>query len=195
MQAPLIRKLRLGAFLAPLFLVTASASAGTIATFADPAPDGSTPLFELAGTTFTGGWTGSNLTLEVPVTGNVWQNATFTMTPLTVTGIGQLSSGTLEFHKSPADGGGLVLQIDFNAAFLAPFGFGASDTFVGQVVTFTGPGIPGGLSEETFAFSFANPVYTGNGFTYTASFTSSAVPEPSSLVLLGLGLVRVFRRH
>lgn len=175
--------------------VSAPAVAATVATFADPAVDGSTPLFELAGTTFTGGWSGSNLDLEVPITGDVWQDATFTMLPLTVVGVGQLSSGWIEFYKSPADGGGLALRIDFDAAFLAPFGFGASDTFLGQTVTFTGPGIPAGLVDETFAFSFANPVYTGDGYTYTASFTSSAVPEPGSLVLLGLGLLQLLRRR
>ncbi len=195
MRVSLIQRPALMAVLTTLLMASASATAGTIATFADPAPDGSTPLFELAGTAFTGGWSDANLDLQMPVTGNIWQDATFTMTPLTVVGAGQLSSGTIEFHKSVADGGGLALQIDFSAAFLAPFGFGASDIFVGQTVTFSGPGIPSGLTEETFAFSFANPVYTGDGYTYTASFTSSAVPEPSSLLLLALGLVRVFRRR
>jgi hypothetical protein len=190
-----IRRLWLAAVTAPALFASISASAGTVATFADPAANGSTPLFQLAGTTFTGGWSGPNLTFEVPITGSVWSNATFTMTPLTVSGTGQLSNGTIEFHKSPAQGGGLVLQIDFNAASLAPFGFGASDFFLGQTVTFSGPGIPGGLTEETFAFSFANPVHIGDIYTYTASFTSSAVPEPCTLLLLGLGIVRILRRR
>jgi len=183
------------ALLIPLLLVAAPALATTVGTFADPAADGSTPLFDLSGTVFTGGWTGPNLLLNMPITGSTWQNATFTMTPLTVISPGQLSPGTIQFFKSPADGGGLALQIDFSGALLAPFGWGASDVFVGETVTFSGPGIPPGLIDETFTFAFANPIPTTDGFTYTASFTSSAVPEPGSLLLLGIGLVVVLRRR
>jgi hypothetical protein len=195
MYAPRTYPVRLVTLLVPAVLAAAPAIGGTVATFSDPAADGSTPLFELSGTSFTGGWSGLNLMLDMPITGSVWPDATFTVTPLTVTGPGQLSSGTLDFFKSPADGGGLVLQIDFNEASLAPFGWGASDVFLGQDVTFSGPGIPSGLTAETFAFSFANPIPTPDGFTYTASFTSSAVPEPASLLLLVLGAIKALRRR
>jgi len=176
-----------------LAIVTA-ASANTVATFADPAPDGATPLFTLAGASFTGGWSGTGLTLEVPFTGQSWNDATFTLTPLTLIGPGQLSAGTLEFFKSVPDGGGQILKIDFDFAGLALFGFGASDVF-GQAVTISGPGLPIGLTDETFAFSFANPVPTSNGYTFTAAFTSSAIPEPTGLALLGLGVCGLLRRR
>jgi hypothetical protein len=194
MHTPATFRAVLVALVVPVVFAAAPAYAGTVATFADPAADGSMWLFDLSGTSFTGGWSGLNLALEMPITGSVWHNATFTMTPLNVISPGLLSPGTIWFYKSQADGGGLALQIDFNAALLAPFGWGASDVF-GQIVTISGPGIPSGLTAETFAFSFANPVATEDGFTYTASFTSSAVPEPASLLLLALGALQVFRRH
>ena len=182
--------------IAALSLCAIVANASTIATFSDPAPNGDTPLFELYNTTFSGHWLGTGLNLQVPVTGLTWSDARFTMNDLTVGAAGSLSTGTIEFYKSAALGGGEILRIDFSAASLAPFGFGASSTFVGQDVHFSGPGIPGGLTHEFFAFSFANPDPTEHGFTYTAAFTSSAtIPEPSALAMLGLGLCGLIRRR
>lgn len=185
--------------LATGLFVVAPVRADTVATFADPASDGTTPLFELDGTTvggtLSGGWSATGLTLEVPMTGGVYSDATFTLTDLTVDSIvGPLrimSGGTLEFFSS---GGAEVLQIDFDEAQLyAPFVFGASD-LVANGVTITGPGILTGLIEEQFAFSFANQVTTPTGYTWTAAFTSSAIPEPASLALLGLAVLALRRR-
>ena len=163
-----------------------AASAGTIATFADPSPSGANPLFELDGFSFTGEWKEPGLTLLMPITGQVYPNATFEMTGLTWNGTTGLTGGTLTFYDAAQV---LVLQIDFDAAwYFGPFGFGATD-LAGQMVTMTGPGLPAGLYEESFAFSFANQATTPTGFTWTASFTSSAIPEPTSLSLLGLGLM------
>ena len=170
----------------------AGANAGTISTFADPSPSGAEPLFELDGFSFTGEWTKPGLTLVMPITSQIYPNATFQMTPLTWNGTTGLSGGTLTFYDASQT---LVLQIDFDAAwFFGPVGFGSSD-LAGQTVTMSGPGVPAGLYEEAFAFSFANQATTPTGFTWTASFTSSAIPEPTSLVLLGLGLGRSVRRH
>ncbi|RMF83043.1 MAG: hypothetical protein D6744_05435, partial [Planctomycetota bacterium] len=152
-------------------------SAGTIATFADPAVDGSTPLFLVDSATLSGGWSGSGLTLITPISGQIFENATFSMTPVSISGGGILSAGTIQFFEDIADGGGLILQIDFDAGTLnLPFGFGASFA-AGDNVTFSGPIIPGPLTDETFAFSFANPQPAGQqGTSYTAAFTSSAIP-------------------
>jgi len=168
-----------------LLLAVQPANGDTIATFADPAADGSTPLFELANDTLSGGWSNTGLDLVTPISGDEFPNATFTMTDLTVLDPeGTLSAGTIEFFD---DGGSLILQIDFDAAQLfAPFGFGAS-TMVGHNVSFSGPIITIPLEEELFAFSFANQITTPDGFTWTAAFTSSAIPEPATLTLLAFG--------
>ncbi|MBI5864061.1 MAG: PEP-CTERM sorting domain-containing protein, partial [Planctomycetes bacterium] len=52
-----------------------------------------------------------------------------------------------------------------------------------------------GLSQEAFAFSFANPVGTPENYTATASFTSSAIPEPASIALLAIGGLLALRRR
>jgi hypothetical protein len=71
---------------------------------------------------------------------------------------------------------------------------GGSSLF-GNGVTFSGPLVPSGLSQETFNFSFANFVQNANGATATAAFTSSAVPEPASIAAIGLGLAAMIRRR
>jgi hypothetical protein len=185
MRAHGVLKLPIALATAALLLTAYPASGDTIATFADPAPDGSTPLFELAGDTLSGGWSGTGLDLVTPIVGGEFPDATFTMTDLTVLDPqGTLSAGTIEFFD---DGGGLILQIDFDAAILfSPFGFGAS-ALVGHDVSFSGPIITFPLEEELFAFSFANQITTPDGFTWTAAFTSSAIPEPATLTLLAIG--------
>jgi hypothetical protein len=172
----------------------------TVATFADPAPNASAPLFSLTGNTLSGGWSGTGLSLDVPVAGVVYHDATFAFSDLTVLdGDGTLSGGTIEFFDSLSNS---VLTIDFVGAqmlsFSEPpitviFGFAAADS-ANHDVSFAGPGVPGGLTEELFAFSFANPRTVGETTTWTASFTSSAIPEPASLVLLALGAAVLRRR-
>lgn len=74
-----------GAIMAVL-AVPSSLSAGTIATFADPAPDGSMHLFEINLVTdiVSGGWPDSRtgLTLQVPWTGMNYTDAFFEMEDL-----------------------------------------------------------------------------------------------------------------
>jgi len=97
---------------------------------------------------------------------------------------GVVSAGTIEFLDNL---GGLILQIKFDFATLfQPFGFGASE-LIGQGVEFSGPIVTPPLSERTFSFSFANQTEKPTGYTWTAAFTSSAVPEPSVLALLAVG--------
>jgi hypothetical protein len=64
-------------------------------------------------------------------------------------------------------------------------------------VTITGREITGLLTNESFSFSFANHALlpVDDGYTATAAFTSSAVPEPATILLFGMGgLIMAFAR-
>ncbi len=205
-----MREARLRAALCCLvgsFLMVVAANGATIATFADPASDGTTPLFDLDNTAtpnpiLSGGWDGTDpnlpmLTLQVPWTGMTYQDASFTMTDLEVTGEGELGPGQINFFAA-GDPNTPVLSITFETArIFGNFGFGGAGFNGDDMVVFSGPGIPPAdeLMEEQFSFSFANTVATQTGYTYTASFTSSAIPEPSALVLLGAGPLILLRRR
>ncbi len=175
------------ATVALIALSQGTAQAATIATFADPAINGTTPLFELDGTSFTGSWSGTGLTLETPgLPAPDFADVTFWMTALTLTGPWALSGGYIEF----LDGLTVIMRMDFDGASLyAPFGFGATEFLALHDVTFSGTIVTHPLAEESFSFAFANQAATPGGFTATASFTSSAIPEPATLALLGFGVL------
>ncbi|MBI5864062.1 MAG: PEP-CTERM sorting domain-containing protein [Planctomycetes bacterium] len=177
-----------------------AAAASTIATFSDPSPDGTQPLFTFASAggagSLTGGWSGTGLLLETPgLAAPDFADARFTMPAVAAVGgldVWALGPGLINFTDS---GGNLLMTISFASGTLtSPTTFGASD-FVGQNVVFGGPIIPPGLSDETFAFSFANPAGTLENYTVTAAFTSSAVPEPAAIALLAIGAVLAIRRR
>ncbi len=185
-----------GSVLAAPALATTTVAAFSDPTAGSPAP---TPLFAFDGATLTGGWSGSGLTLNT-LAGS-YSNVHFTVTPLAATPvfgtIFVLTGGAISFTDAFSNP---LLQITFNSGQLVtPSGFGASD-FVGQGVTFSGPILSGfaSVSNETFAFSFANPTGTPTNYTATASFTSSAdvvVPAPASVGLLGLAGLALARRR
>jgi hypothetical protein len=206
--------------LAVALMFVGSAYSGTIATFADPALNASTPLFTVNGiaNTVTGGWGDdkTGLNLQVVWTGNTFNDAFFTMTPLTITSkpLGTLAyfitgGGTIKFFKNNDPTSATpILQIDFASLSCTYGGLGGDNVFNTDGVKFSGSEIGSTiLSDEVFAFSFANlkmlnfasatngSTAPTNGYTATASFTSSAVPEPATLALLGIGAVTVLRRR
>ena len=183
-------------------LITSSAQSSiTIATFADPTENSSTPLFTIdftAGTNgvINGGWMGTELDLHV-LSSATYQDAKFSVTDVNLTAVTnplfgtETEGGTITFYESDMTE---LLQIEFDSAWFTILGVGAIEDAVLQSnnVTITGAALGGMvLSEESFAFSFTNHVPLegdfGIGFTTTAALTSSAIPEPATMVLLGLG--------
>lgn len=169
-----------------------AAQAATIVTFADPASGPSTPLFEVNSMTsqLTGGWSAPGLTLETPgLAAPNYANARFVMSAVALTSplpFATLGAGQIDFtdeFNNP------LMTITFSSGLLtSSFGFGGSD-FQGSNVMFSGPIIGAEiLTQEAFAFSFANPVATPEGYQATASFTSSATIIPAPAGLAGLGL-------
>jgi hypothetical protein len=186
----------------------------TVATFGDPSGNSANPLFTVDWTnkTVTGGWADSKsgLNLFIPLTGVTFANAWFEMDTLAITTTnvfggskyGETGQGHIRFY---ADGTSTspVLCIDFENGTVGKQGLAASDDtddlFSANNVTITGSAIPFALSEEQFSFSFANVAKFPNpnasgGFTSTASFTSSAIPEPATMSLLVLGGLSLLRR-
>lgn len=178
----------------------ASAQTITFATFADPSTGPVPAMFVYDGVagTLNAAWGQAGLTLQTP--GSAAPdvvNATFLMTQVNQTGVGPFASfgsGTIRFFDAL---NALVLRIDFGSAYLTgPIGFGATD-LIGNGVVFSGPLVDQPVFQESFSFAFANQTLTNNGFTATASFTSSVtIPSPGSLALVGLsGLVATRRRR
>jgi hypothetical protein len=175
----------------------------TIATFGDPAIDSNTPLFTVDFTemTFNGGWGDdkTGLTLDIPYSGHTFTNAWFEMTEVgIIDAFGDTGGGEINFYQD-GDSTGPLIIINFDSGHVDYHGFGA-DEFFAENVTITGSEITGTLSEEQFTFSFANLGHLegsqnwNDGFTATAAFTSSAVPEPATICLLCLSALALRRR-
>jgi hypothetical protein len=193
----------IGLISASMFVVgAASAQSFTIATFADPATSSSTPLFTEVTTgpgltgTLGGGWSAPGLTLMTPgfLGGGSTSNVTFTMSNLNINSTGQATAAgggpaVIDFKSGATD----LFKVQFDSGVFNTFALGAS-TLIGNNVSFSGAHVPTGLSSQQFAFSFSNAHTVGNQTTYTASFTSSAVPEPASIAALGLGIAGIIRR-
>ncbi len=209
-----------GMALAIAFVCAAPAVADsvTVARFVDPADNHTTPLFavDLTNDRITSLWTDEmlGLDLEVPVAvapPYVYTDAFFTLTDpagndgieYTVDGFyGETGAGILRFYADGVDPetADPLVRFDFEKAYLTPTGVGAESLFMGQGNVSVGGGVvPAGMTQVSFAFSFANQSLDqfpdGDGFTTTASFTSSAIPEPSIAALLGIGFLGLVRRR
>ena len=196
--------------LVALTLSASSARAITIATFADPAPDDTTPLFTVTfggGGSVVGGWDDSQtgLDLQVPITGppvSLYQDAFFTMSLLTYSGDsdgGPTGPGTIKFFEDnddPATAQPLVM-FSFDSARIDPGGLYADNIFHSDNVQVTIKGYSQNLTDQQFSFAFANKNMfpLDIGFTATASFTSSAIPEPATILLLALGSFALLRKR
>ena len=192
-----------------MFVCTALVEAtSTIATFDDPAGYSNATLFtvDLTNGTINGEWDGTGLSLDIPYFGLTFHNVNFTMPEVQITAISYPLKGTkteggeIKFFD-PTDMVNPLIWIEFDSAWLTFYGFGGSESFSGDNVTITGWGVGDAtLTEEAaFSFSFANQVALNddwvNGFEATAAFTSSAIPEPATLTLLGIGALATLTRR
>ncbi len=178
-----------------LMATSAAAETLTIATFADPAEDASTPLFTFDGVSniIEGGWDVPGLTLET-VSGT-FENVTFRMDPLLVDGFGEVQAGDIVFRDSDNNE---IFTVGFDSAQINVLGLGATEFLATNEVTFSGSILPLPVQMESFSFGFSNQTQLPGapGFTATASFTASGelVPEPATLALTLLGGCCVLRR-
>ena len=193
-------------------LITCStlAETFTVATFSDPSDSSEAWLFEVDwpnsnGGTVKGGWNAPGLTLEFGsfFGGSEFQNVWFEMTDLTITDtiqfygktFGVTGQGVINFYEEGMATNPL-LTIAFEQAHVATFALAADESVENDIwaenVVFSGSQIGQPLFDQSFAFSFSNVEGLNgdaetDGFTATAAFTSSAVPEPMTVVLLSIG--------
>ena len=97
---------------------------------------------------------------------------------------------------------GLLFTVTFGSGELNANGFSASDAQGDAVVysninSILAPYITNTTTGDAFGFSFANTAITGTTVTYTTQgqFSSTPVPEPTTMAALGLGAVAMLRRR
>lgn len=180
----------------------AMSHAFTMATFADPSQGSAQAMFfwDKVSNTLGGSWHNDGMTVQTPgfIGGGAVDHSqmdfdSVTLTPIIPGQLYQMGAGRVRFHLG--DVSNAFFEIEFNGGmFQVGQGAGAS-TLTGNIVRFIGPNVPTGLENEQFSFALTNEATNGTVVTYTASFTSSATPEPASMLALGVGLAAVLRRR
>ena len=181
-----------------VLMMLSFAQAQTVATFADPTMGSGGPaMFTMnyAADNITGGWTDSQTGLTLNVCGINYYNTYFTMAAISYNyAAGTTGGGAINFYQdgqNPATTP--LLQVSFTSATVSPYSFGGSNSFfAANGVAISGTGINGTWTNQaSFAFSFANQAVlngsANNGYTATSAFTASAIPEPITMVILGIG--------
>lgn len=174
-----------------------SAQAVTIATFDDPAPDGSTPMFTATDSVVSASWTGTGLTLLIPYASTSFSDVQMSMASVSRSGT-DLGAGMVVFYTNDINNPIFTMSFD-SGTIIEPFTAGSSEINADNV-TFGGSALTGldPLENEQFAFSFANPTGLGGQTrTYTSAMTSSAdaVPEPATMALVAFGAAAVAARR
>lgn len=175
----------------------------TMATFADPSQVKTQYLFlwDEVANTLSGGWHDAGLTLKTPglIGGGQVANCqmdfdTVALSPIIAGQLYLMSAGRIRFHTG--DLSNPLFEITFDSGlFQTPVSVGGSN-FIGNNVKFSGTNIPTGLMDEQFSFALANEDRLANGKrTFTSSFTSSAAPEPVSLIAIAGGIAAMVRRR
>lgn len=188
-------KMKKALFVAFGAVVAAASQAFTVASFQDPTiGQPNLVVFTVTSSAISAAYTG----IDLNVLGTTYTGVTLSIAPVAVSGAGPVKNvaGGSAVFSTGSDPNLLTITWDAGSLF-EPFGFGASFASL-QSVTFSGTSVPAGAAnwtEEQFAFSFANPQVTRDISTYSASMTSSAVPEPATMAVLGLGLSALVARR